>query len=184
MPLILSNPSEFELIEKKSRFIGHAFNISSEDEAKDIISKIRHKHNSANHNCFAYSIGSITRASDDGEPSGTAGMPILNVYQKSDVINFLCVVTRYFGGIMLGAGGLIRAYTKSAKGAMDEANPMEQIIYHTFEIKIPYSNHDKVKHQFKKTGIEILNAEFTDIVTMTVRVKDADLLTFTNMQLI
>ena len=121
MPLILPKEGHFEYEEKRSRFIGRCAPASSEAQARQFIENIRSLEKGANHNVLAYSVteGNIVRFNDDGEPSGTAGMPVLNVYERAGIIDWVCVVTRYFGGTLLGAGGLVRAYTKAAKGAMD-----------------------------------------------------------------
>ena len=105
--------SETELVEKRSRFLGHVWPVESEEEARARIEEIRKKHYDARHHCWCYRIreGGVERYSDDGEPQGTAGQPMLNVFQREGVTNVCCVVTRYFGGILLGAGGLVRAYT-------------------------------------------------------------------------
>ena len=116
---IPAGPSEAELVEKKSRFIGQVFPAETEDEARACIEAVRKKHYDARHHCFCYRLANGTvRASDDGEPQGTAGQPMLAVFDRENVQNVVCVVTRYFGGILLGAGGLTRAYTKTAKMAL------------------------------------------------------------------
>ncbi|MCL1844927.1 MAG: YigZ family protein [Defluviitaleaceae bacterium] len=181
MPLILPKPGVFEHEEKRSRFLAYCAPVENEDAAKRVVAEIRAAHPKANHNVFAYSVagipvasaGKITRSSDDGEPHGTAGMPVLNVFVKADVIDFVCVVTRYFGGTLLGAGGLVRAYTRAAKGAMENAAPTELVIYKDFRVVCPYSNFDKVKYSFEKLGVEILNVTYTDVCTLDVRVKEA-----------
>ena len=115
--------SETELVEKRSRFIGQVWRVSSEEEARVRIEETRKKHYDARHNCWCFRLhdGGVERCSDDGEPQGTAGQPMLNVFQREDVTDVLCVVTRYFGGVLLGAGGLVRAYTQAAKDALDAA---------------------------------------------------------------
>jgi len=174
MPLILPNTGYYELEEKRSRFIGLCAPAKSEAEARQVIAEVREAHKSANHNVFAYSIteGNIIRFNDDGEPGGTAGMPVLNVFEKAGVINYVCVVTRYFGGTLLGAGGLVRAYTKAAKGAMEAAGATEQVFYKHYRVSCDYSQYDKVKYNFDKWGVEILDTKFTDICTIYVRVRD------------
>ena len=175
MPLILPKTGHFEYEEKRSKFLGFCTAISTEKEARNIITEIRNSHTRANHNVFAYATvnDNIIRFSDDGEPNGTAGMPILNVFQKSGIIDYVCVVTRYFGGTLLGAGGLVRAYTKTAKGAMDDAGPTELIISTLYQITCVYSNFDKLKYNFDKWGIEIVDIVYTDICTLTVRVTNS-----------
>ena len=115
--------SETELVEKRSRFLGQVWRVSSEEEARARIEETKKKHYNARHNCWCYRLrkGDVERYSDDGEPQGTAGQPMLNVFQREGVTDAVCVVTRYFGGILLGAGGLVRAYTQSAKDALDAA---------------------------------------------------------------
>ena len=119
--LIPTGAAEAELVEKRSRFIGQLFPVESEEEARACIERVKKKHYDARHNCWCYRLreGGAERYSDDGEPQGTAGQPMLNVFQREDVWNVCCVVTRYFGGILLGAGGLVRAYTQAAKDALD-----------------------------------------------------------------
>ena len=174
MPLILPKEGHFELEEKKSRFIGRCAPINTEAEARQYIDAIRLQEKGANHNVFAYSVteGNIIRFNDDGEPGGTAGMPVLNVLQKAGIINWVCVVTRYFGGTLLGAGGLVRAYTKAAKGAMDNAGPTELIFYTQYRVTCDYAQFDKVKYNFDKWGVEILDVEYTERCTIYVRVRD------------
>ena len=174
MPLILPDQGRYELEEKRSRFIGLCAPVSTEAEARQIIETVRTAERGANHNVFAYSVteGNIIRFNDDGEPGGTAGMPVLNVFQKAGVINFVCVVTRYFGGTLLGAGGLVRAYTKAAKGAMDAAGPTEQVFSKLYKVTCDYAQFDRVKYNFDKWEVEILDVQFTDICTVYVRVLD------------
>lgn len=177
LPLILTKPGEFEYEEKRSKFLSYCAPVETEDAAKQIIAEIRQNNPRANHNVFAYGVSNIeppveiTKMSDDGEPHGTAGMPVLNVFQKSGVINYVCVVTRYFGGTLLGAGGLVRAYTRAAKGALEAASPTEQIIYEEHNVVCAYSNLDKVKYDFDKIGIKILYIAYTDVCTITVKVR-------------
>ena len=174
MPLILPKTGYFEYEEKKSRFLGCCSFARTEQEARLFIENIKETRKDANHNVFAYSVteNNIVRFNDDGEPSGTAGMPVLNVYQKSGVINFVCVVTRYFGGTLLGAGGLVRAYTKAAKGAMDDACPEELLLSKVYRITCAYSNLDRIKYEYDKWEIEIIDWDYTDICTSVVRVTE------------
>ena len=174
MPLILPKPGHYELEEKKSRFIGFCTAVNNEAEAKAVIQKVRAQHERANHNVFAYATidDAVTRMSDDGEPSGTAGMPVLNVFQKSGVVNFVCVVTRYFGGTLLGAGGLVRAYSATAKGAMDNAGPMAQIVTTLYRVVCAYNRFDQVKYDFGKQEIPILATDFTTHCELTVEVTE------------
>ena len=115
--------SEAELVEKRSRFIGQVWRVETEEEARERVEQVRKKYHDARHHCWCYLLreGGVLRYSDDGEPQGTAGQPMLNVFLKEEVTNAVCVVTRYFGGILLGAGGLTRAYGSTAKLALDGA---------------------------------------------------------------
>lgn len=131
-----------EIIINKSRFIGYAKPIESEQEALDFIECIKSKHRDATHNVYAYVYGensNIQRFSDDGEPSGTAGIPTLEVIKKEDLRNVVVVVTRYFGGIKLGTGGLIRAYTKGAKIGLESGIIIEKVLHHKLKIRIEYT---------------------------------------------
>ncbi|MCL2360306.1 MAG: YigZ family protein [Defluviitaleaceae bacterium] len=174
MPLILPKNGIFELEEKRSRFIGRCAAIETEAVAKEFISDVRASEKGANHNVFAYSVteGNIIRFNDDGEPSGTAGMPVLSVFDRTGVINWVCVVTRYFGGTLLGAGGLVRAYTKAAKGAMNDAGPTQQLFYLHYKVTCDYSQFDKVKYNFDKWGVEILDTIFTENIILQVCLQD------------
>ena len=119
---IPTQASESEFVEKRSRFIGHVWRVETEEEARAHIEEMKKRYYDARHNCWCYIIkDGPVRYSDDGEPQGTAGQPMLNVFQRENVVNVCCVVTRYFGGILLGAGGLVRAYTQGAKDALDAA---------------------------------------------------------------
>ncbi|MCL1863899.1 MAG: YigZ family protein [Defluviitaleaceae bacterium] len=172
--LILPKEGFFEYEEKKSKFLGYCTSVTTDEAAREVIAKTRAAHPRANHNVFAYETGNIVRMSDDGEPHGTAGIPVLTVFQKTGVIDYVCVVTRYFGGTLLGAGGLVRAYTRAAKGAMENAAPEEMVISKEYGVVCAYSNFDKVKYDFEKLGIEVLGVEYTDVCTLVVRVKEAD----------
>ncbi|MCL2398609.1 MAG: YigZ family protein [Defluviitaleaceae bacterium] len=174
MPLILPKAGIFEFEEKKSKFIGHCILVQQEEEAKEFIKEVSSIHSNANHNVYAYSIprSNIIRFNDNGEPGGTAGMPVLNVFQKAGVIDFVCVVTRYFGGTLLGAGGLVRAYTKTAKGAMEAAEPEEQVFYKTYLVTCTYSNLDKVKYNLEKADIEVPDWVYTEQCQAIVRMRE------------
>ena len=136
-----------EFVEKKSRFIGHIWTVETEEEARARIEEVKKKHYDARHNCWAFRLrtGSVERYSDDGEPQGTAGQPILGVFQREEVTNVLCVVTRYFGGILLGAGGLTRAYAKSAKDALDASGISVVRPWTQVEVDCPYGLFERLK---------------------------------------
>ena len=139
--------AQAEFVEKKSRFIGSIWPVETEEEARARIEEVKKKHYDARHNCWAFRLrsGSVERYSDDGEPQGTAGQPILNVFQREEVTNVLCVVTRYFGGILLGAGGLTRAYGKSAKDALDAAGISVVRPWTQIEVDCPYGLFERLK---------------------------------------
>lgn len=148
---------------KKSRFIAHIAQVFSEEEANDFIKKIREQESGATHNCTAFIVKEnvlIERMSDDGEPSGTAGSPILNVLQQQDLQNVAVVVTRYFGGIKLGAGGLIRAYSSTTAEAVKEIGLVENRIQQGFELTIPYHLFDKFDNYAKNEKINLENKQF------------------------
>lgn len=149
---------------KKSRFIAHIAQTFSEDEANAFIQKIREQESGATHNCTAFIVMEnvkIERMSDDGEPSGTAGSPILNVLQQQDLQNVTVVVTRYFGGIKLGAGGLIRAYSSTTAEAVKEIGLVENRIQQGFELTIPYHMFDKFDNYARNEQITLENKQFT-----------------------
>ena len=138
---------EAEYVEKRSRFIGHVWPVDSEEEARRRIEETRKRHYDARHNCWCYVLreGNVMRYSDDGEPQGTAGQPMLNVFVREEVTNVCCVVTRYFGGILLGAGGLTRAYGGTAKLALNEAGISRMRLWATLAIPCAYSQYERVK---------------------------------------
>lgn len=139
--------AESEFTEKRSRFLSHLFRVESEAEARRRIEEMKKKYYDARHNCWCYLIedGGIVRYSDDGEPQGTAGQPMLNVFQRREVFNVCCVVTRYFGGILLGTGGLLRAYTRSAKDALDAAGIAQVRQWAQTVVECPYPLLERVK---------------------------------------
>ena len=137
-----------ELVEKRSRFLGHVWRVSTEEEAREKIEATKKKHYDARHNCWCYIIkDGPTRYSDDGEPQGTAGQPMLNVFQREGVVNVCCVVTRYFGGILLGAGGLVRAYTQSAKDALDAAGISVVRRWVAMEVPCTYAQFEQARRE-------------------------------------
>ena len=146
--LIPTSDAEAEFVEKRSRFIGRIWHTETEEEALAHIKRMREQHWDATHNVYAYIIkDGPTRFSDDGEPGGTAGMPTLQVLQKEGLHDVCCVVTRYFGGILLGAGGLVRAYTKSAKLAVDEAGKSMKRVWDVIYLPVPYSWYERMKQE-------------------------------------
>ena len=144
--LVPTGYGEDEFIEKRSRFIGHIFPVETEEEALEKIQQLKKKYYDATHNCWAYVIrGGAMRFSDDGEPGGTAGNPMMQVLQREGLNNVVCIVTRYFGGVLLGAGGLVRAYTKGAKIAIDAAGKSMKRIWTVLYLPCPYTYYERVK---------------------------------------
>ncbi|MCR5664046.1 MAG: YigZ family protein [Oscillospiraceae bacterium] len=143
---VLAGAGESELVEKRSRFLGHLRPATSEEEARAFIEKVKKEHYDARHNCWCYRIGpSVERYSDDGEPQGTAGVPMLEVLRREGVTDAVCVVTRYFGGVLLGAGGLLRAYTQSAKDALDAAGLCVVRPWEALLLSCPYALLERMK---------------------------------------
>ena len=150
-----------EFVEKKSRFIGRIWPVETEEEALQRIQQMKKQHYDATHNCWAYIIrDGAVRFSDDGEPGGTAGMPMLQVLQREELFNVVCVVTRYFGGILLGAGGLVRAYTKGAKIAVDAAGKSRKRIWTVLYVPCPYPFYERVRLETEAFGGMVRQAEF------------------------
>ena len=157
-----------EYVEKKSRFLGRVFAVSSEDEARALLEAVKREHYDARHNCWCYIIrNGAERYSDDGEPQGTAGQPILNVLEREGVQDVLCVVTRYFGGILLGAGGLCRAYTKAAKDALDNAGISELRPWSVLRLDCPYALFERVKLETEKRGGLLRDTDYGAQIAMT-----------------
>lgn len=168
---MLKNYADTYFIEKKSRFISYVQPVYSEEEALQFLSSIRKKHYDASHNCYAYILGesmNIQRSSDDGEPSGTAGVPILEVLKKEEMTNSIIIVTRYFGGIMLGAGGLIRAYTEGAARGIKAAGTVRVQPFAVHQLKMDYSLLSKLQYEIPKKDYIIENIEYLENITMRV----------------
>ena len=150
-----------EFVERRSRFLGHIFLTETEEEALQRIKQMREKYWDATHNVYAYIIkDGPTRFSDDGEPGGTAGMPVLQVLQREEMYNVTCVVTRYFGGILLGAGGLVRAYAHSAKIGLDAAGRSMKRVWSSIYMPCPYSWFERIKLEVASFGGMIRNTDF------------------------
>ena len=159
--------TDSEFVEKRSRFISHIWRVESEAEARARIEEMKKKYYDARHNCWCYllKVGNVVRYSDDGEPQGTAGQPMLNVFQRENITNVCCVVTRYFGGILLGAGGLTRAYTKGAKDALDAAGISRMSLWTLWEVPCTYPLFERVKLEIAACGGVVRDADYgADIV--------------------
>lgn len=159
--LVPSGFGEDEFTEKKSRFIGRVWPVETEEEALEMIQQMKKQHYDATHNCWAYILkDGAVRFSDDGEPGGTAGMPMLQVLQREGLFNVVCVVTRYFGGILLGAGGLVRAYTKGAKIAVDAAGKSMKRVWKVLYVPCPYPFYERVKLEVAAFGGILRKTDF------------------------
>ncbi|MBS4219316.1 YigZ family protein [Bacillus sp. FJAT-49711] len=168
---------EHEIIIQKSRFIAHIKRVETEEEAQQFIQEIKKKHWNANHNCSAYLIGEhnqIQKANDDGEPSGTAGVPMLEVLKKRDLKDTIVVVTRYFGGIKLGAGGLIRAYGKSTSEGLNAVGVVERKLMTVMHVEADYSWLGKLENELRASRYQLKEIHYSDQVELEVYVEDAE----------
>lgn len=165
-----------EIVEKKSKFIANIYYVETVEEAENKIKETKKKYHDARHNCSCYRVlkeGKIVeKQSDDGEPSGTAGGPMLNILQKRDVVNVVVIVTRYFGGILLGTGGLVRAYSDATQKAIDSAEKCEIILGVEYEVKVDYSNLEKLKYYARTNNINIINTEFQNEIVCTLQISN------------
>lgn len=167
---------EAEIVEKKSRFIANILYVQTKDEAEEALKTIRKKYYDAKHHCFAYNIltsdGLISKSSDDGEPSGTAGAPILNIINKNELVNIIVIVTRYFGGVLLGTGGLARAYSDSTIKALDKATYVVEKMGYEIEVEINYNDFDKFKFYCNKNGISIIETIYDEKIVCKIEIDD------------
>ena len=161
-----------EIVEKKSKFIAKIVKVTSEEEAMDVLKSIKKEHRDARHNVFAYRIAnSSERFSDDGEPSGTAGVPILDILRGEKLQNVLVVVTRYFGGILLGTGGLVKAYSGATKDAIAKAEKVEMKLCNEYSVEIDYNYHNILLHYFKEDLIIVRDTEYTNNICLKIVVE-------------
>lgn len=174
--LTIKENIETEIVVKKSKFIANLIKVSSKEQAEQEIKKIRKKHFDARHHCISYRILENEkieeRFSDDGEPSGTAGGPMLNILQKNNLINVLIVVTRYFGGILLGTGGLVRAYSDSLLKAIEESEVLEFTIGIECEVKLEYNQFEKFKYYCKNNDIQIKDTSYTEEIVCKIEMEE------------
>lgn len=165
-----------EFTEKKSKFIGNLFYVESTDEAEEVIKQTRKKYFDAKHNCIAYRVieeGKIVeRFSDDGEPSGTAGAPMLNILQKNNLVNVLIVVTRYFGGILLGTGGLVKAYQNSLLLAIEKSNKVTKCLGEILEVTLEYSDFENFKYYCKNNKINIIDTKYQENIVCKIELEE------------
>ncbi len=176
----IANEVSAEFIERRSRFIGYAKPVETEEEAVSFINAIKSKNWNATHNVYAYSIrnNQLKRYSDDGEPQGTAGIPTLDVLQKSGVTDAVVVVTRYFGGILLGTGGLVRAYSHSASIALQQAKMITMRTCLMAEVRCDYNQYGKLAALIPESGGVVDNVDFTDVVQIHYHMSDECMLAF------
>jgi len=166
-----------EIIINKSKFIGSASPVANEEEALEFIEKIRKEFKDATHNVYAYVIGensNIQRYSDDKEPSGTAGMPVLNVIMQENLRNVVVVVTRYFGGVLLGAGGLVRAYTKGAKIGLESGIIVDKKLYYHVSFSMDYTLLGKMDNELMKNEFIVKSKDYADQVVFHLAVKEGE----------
>ena len=172
--ITIKEHAKSEIVEKKSKFIANIFFVENVEEAENKIKETKKEYHDARHNCSCYRVieeGKIVeKQSDDGEPSGTAGGPMLNILQKRDLVNVVAIVTRYFGGILLGTGGLVRAYSDATQNAIDSAEKNEIILGVEYEVKVDYSNLEKLKYYAKINNINIINIEFQNDILCTLQI--------------
>ncbi len=171
--LVPTQASEAECTEKRSTFIGHVWPVETGEEARARIEEMKKKYHDARHNCWCYLLkDGPVRYSDDGEPQGTAGQPMLGVFQKEGVTNVCCVVTRYFGGILLGAGGLVRAYTQSAKDALDAAGISVVRRWVVMEVPCGYAAFEEVRREVFHFGGVVENVDYGADVLLSVLIPE------------
>ena len=166
-----------ELTEKKSRFIAQTFPVHSEDETLERLAEVRRQHWDARHHCWAYVIGDrhqLQRCSDDGEPQGTAGRPMLDVLLGEDVHDAMVIVTRYFGGVLLGTGGLVRAYSSAASEGLKQSVILDRISGSRLTIRTDYTGIGKIQYLLAQRGIVTENSRYTDLVELDVLVAEQD----------
>ncbi len=165
-----------EITEKKSKFIANIFYIDSQEEAERIIKETKSKYHDARHNCVAYRViendNILEKSSDDGEPSGTAGAPMLNILQKNNLCNVLVIVTRYFGGILLGTGGLVRAYSDATMKVIQKSVKVCKCQGIEMQVELEYSELEKFKYYCKNNNINIVNMQFLNVIICNIEIED------------
>lgn len=165
-----------EIVIKKSKFICNLIKVETQEEAENIIKQIKKKYYDARHNCVAYRVLEckkiIEKASDDGEPSGTAGGPMLNILQKNNLCNIMVIVTRYFGGILLGTGGLVRAYSDATLEAIEISEKIERCLGQEVEVEVEYNNLEIFKHYCKINNIFIEDFIYSDTIICKIQLED------------
>lgn len=178
----IKNECKAEITEKKSKFICNIFHVESVKDAEEKLNMIRKKYHDARHNCYVYKVfeENVFKASDDGEPSGTAGVPMLNIVNGRNLSNVLVVVTRYFGGILLGTGGLVRAYSLATTTALENANIVMQEMGLEAEFFVEYKELEELKYIMKNRNINIINLEYAEKIKVIVQGKEENILKILN----
>lgn len=173
--ITIENNVVSEFVEKKSKFIGNLFYIESSKQAEEIIKETKKKYFDAKHNCIAYRVIEngqlIERFSDNGEPQGTAGAPMLNILQKNNLVNVLIIVTRYFGGILLGTGGLVKAYQKSLMLALEDCKKITKVLGESLEVKLAYSDLESFKYYCKNNKINIVDIDYKEDIVCKIELE-------------
>ena len=174
--ITIAESVQSEITEKKSKFIANLFYVENSEEAEKIIKEIKRKYFDARHNCIAYRVIEdgkiIEKSSDDGEPSGTAGAPMLNILQKNNLANVLIIVTRYFGGILLGTGGLVRAYSASLLQAIDKCSIIKKCFGEELEIELEYSELENFKYYCRKNKISIVDFQYKESIICKIELEE------------
>ncbi len=174
--ITIENNVTSEFTEKKSKFIGNLFYVETSNEAEELIKITKKKYFDAKHNCIAYRVienGQIVeRFSDDGEPSGTAGSPMLNILQRNNLVNVLIVVTRYFGGILLGTGGLVRAYQNSLLLSLENTNKITKCLGEVLEVILEYSDFDNFQYYCKNNKINIIETNYKENIVCKIELEE------------
>lgn len=174
---VITSEGTGEIVEKKSRFIATAFKVESAKEAEEKIAEVSKKYWDARHNCYAYVIGAngeTTKCSDNGEPSGTAGKPILEVINGSGITNVLIIVTRYFGGVLLGTGGLVRAYTQAAQAAIAASEVGEVVYAQKLTVVVGYNMINNVQYFFSQNDINVRDSRYEAHVQFDICIRESD----------
>ena len=173
----IKGTSRAEIVEKKSKFIANIFYVESIEDVENKLKEIRKKYYDAKHNCFAFRLDkdNISRFSDDGEPSGTAGSPMLNILEGRNLSNVLVIVTRYFGGILLGTGGLVRAYSDATIKAIENANIVSKVFGNVVNIEVEYKDLDNFKYYLKNENINIEDISYVEKIIIKIELTDEEL---------
>lgn len=176
--LTIARTGTAEIEVKRSRFIGHVERVTNEDEARAVIERIRKQHWDARHNCSAFILGpegDVQRSNDDGEPSGTAGAPMLEVLRGREVSDVVAVVTRYFGGVLLGAGGLVRAYSDSVRAALDDAGVLQRMLMQLVDVVVDHADAGRLENDLRARDASMLGVDYAEKATLHVAVPAAEL---------